>query len=142
MVEVTKKDAAWSWANQRELSFQQLKLALTAAPVVAIVDPSTPFELITDSSGYGLEPPAKARTEASTSADVTAESDVVSRSAAAYAADPIFADDNKTKYWNCLEDLWWDQEEIVVPDNQEVNKGENSKPKGKMQPNEQGNLWH
>ena len=54
MVEVTKKDAAWSWANQRELSFQQLKLALTAAPVVAIVDPSTPFELITDSSGYGL----------------------------------------------------------------------------------------
>ena len=67
------------------------------------------------------EPTAKrARTEASTSAVVTDESDIVSRIAAAYAADPIFADDNKTKHWNFLEDLWWDQEEIVVPDNQEV----------------------
>ncbi len=54
MVELTKKDAAWSWANQRELSFQQLKLALTEAPVLAIPDPAAPFELITDSSGYGL----------------------------------------------------------------------------------------
>ena len=35
-------------------AFEKLKLALVGAPVLAIPDPTAPFDLITDSCGYGV----------------------------------------------------------------------------------------
>ena len=35
-------------------AFEKLKLALVGAPVLAIPDPTAPFDLITDSCGYGI----------------------------------------------------------------------------------------
>ena len=46
--------------------------------------------------------------------------DVVSRRAAAYSADHTFADDKRTKQWSYTENLCWDKELFVVPDNKEV----------------------
>ena len=54
LTELTKKKVTWKWSSECEESFQDLKAKLTAAPVLAIPDPAAPFELITDSCGYGI----------------------------------------------------------------------------------------
>ena len=126
------------------------------------------------------------RTAIAADTDSPDNSDIVSRIATVYSADPIFADDKRTKQWTFTENLWWDNDLVVVPDNSEVkqlifhefhesayaghlgirklsrtycttlhglmfglkpktyikycdscqgNKGNNTKPKGRMQPN-------
>ena len=54
LIELTKKTVSWHWSTACQRSFRNLKLALTAAPVLAIPDLAAPFELITDSCGYGI----------------------------------------------------------------------------------------
>ena len=54
LTELTKKNAAWFGSVECEKAFQELKNNLTEAPVLAIPDPDAPFELITDSCGYGI----------------------------------------------------------------------------------------
>ena len=53
-LDYTKKNAVRFWSSDYDTAFQGLKAALTAAPVLAIPDPATPFELITDSCEYGI----------------------------------------------------------------------------------------
>ena len=40
--------------------------------------------------------------------------------AAAYANDLAFQDDQHTKSWSFLDNLWWDGDRIVVPDSNAV----------------------
>ena len=52
--QLLKKDVSFHWSAAQERSFQDLKTALTQAPVLAFPDFSLPFELYTDSSSLGL----------------------------------------------------------------------------------------
>lgn len=54
MTELTKKKVDWFWSTGCDKAFKELKLKLSTAPVLAIPDPAAPFELITDSCGYGI----------------------------------------------------------------------------------------
>ena len=54
MTELTKKNVNWFWSTACDKAFQELKSKLSTAPVLAIPDPAAPFELITDSCGFGI----------------------------------------------------------------------------------------
>ena len=44
MTELTKKKVDWLWSTECDKAFQELKLKLSTAPVLAIPDPAAPFE--------------------------------------------------------------------------------------------------
>ena len=47
---------------------------------------------------------------------------VAGKIAEAYAADPVFADPTRTRKWTFTDKLWWDHNEIMVPDNKELKR--------------------
>ena len=49
LTELTKHDKL-QWSSEADAAFSKLKEALTTTPVVAIADPSIPFEVMTDAS--------------------------------------------------------------------------------------------
>lgn len=49
-----KKNKKWEWTDECDLSFQQIKDALSSAPVLTRPDFSKPFVVQTDASGYGI----------------------------------------------------------------------------------------
>ena len=51
LTELTKHDKL-QWSSKAETAFSKLKEALTTTPVVAIADPSIPFEVMTDASNH------------------------------------------------------------------------------------------
>lgn len=53
LTEQLKKDR-FSWNEEAELAFKELKHATTIVPVLAMLDFSQPFIIETDASGYGL----------------------------------------------------------------------------------------
>jgi len=54
LTRLTGKNARWQWGEAEERAFQQLKTALTTAPVLACLDFSRQFILQTDASNLGL----------------------------------------------------------------------------------------
>ena len=54
MSELLKQAAEWSWGEEQQQSFQDLKAAMTSEPVLTIADPTLPYEVYTDSSDFGL----------------------------------------------------------------------------------------
>jgi RNase H-like domain found in reverse transcriptase/Reverse transcriptase (RNA-dependent DNA polymerase)/Integrase zinc binding domain/Chromo (CHRromatin Organisation MOdifier) domain/gag-polyprotein putative aspartyl protease len=54
MSELLKKNESFIWTNEAEISFQQLKKAVTSAPILILPDDSLPFTVTTDSSGYAI----------------------------------------------------------------------------------------
>ena len=54
LTRLLRKDQRWKWSDDQEAAFQQLKQALTEAPVLACPDFSQPFVLQTDASDLGL----------------------------------------------------------------------------------------
>ena len=54
MSELTKKKMDWFWSTECDKAFQELKLKLSTAPLLAIPDPAAPLELINDSCGFGI----------------------------------------------------------------------------------------
>lgn len=54
LTNLLKQDRTWEWDRQCEASFQDLKLAVTKDPVLALPDITKPFEVQTDASDYAL----------------------------------------------------------------------------------------
>lgn len=52
--ELLKTDEPFLWTDEREASFQELKSCLTNPPILAVPDPSIPYEIHTDASDRGL----------------------------------------------------------------------------------------
>ncbi|GBM19385.1 Retrovirus-related Pol polyprotein from transposon 412 [Araneus ventricosus] len=51
---LTKKNIVWKWSEQEQQAFQTLKQRLVTPPVLRQVDPTKPFTIRTDASGYAL----------------------------------------------------------------------------------------
>ncbi|KAF8754946.1 hypothetical protein RHS01_05436 [Rhizoctonia solani] len=51
---LVKKDTPWKWGTKEQEAFQELKDAITNAPVLCHADPSKPYFLETDASGAAL----------------------------------------------------------------------------------------
>ncbi|CAI7798149.1 unnamed protein product [Closterium sp. NIES-54] len=51
---LTRKGNAWQWTDQCQKSFEEVKTMLTNAPVLALPDPSKPYEVVTDASTVGI----------------------------------------------------------------------------------------
>ena len=54
MYELLKKETVYSWTNKQQEAFDELKKAITTAPVVRYPDFEKPFLLYTDASLTGL----------------------------------------------------------------------------------------
>ncbi|GBG76455.1 hypothetical protein CBR_g22203 [Chara braunii] len=54
LTNLTKKDTPFLWSLHCQMTFAQLKQALTRAPVLKLPDPTLPFVLTTDASQYGI----------------------------------------------------------------------------------------
>ncbi|QRW22406.1 Retrotransposable element Tf2 protein [Rhizoctonia solani] len=51
---LTKKETPWSWGNQEEEAFQELKSLVTKSPVLIHSNPKLPYYLETDASGVAM----------------------------------------------------------------------------------------
>ncbi|QRW22942.1 Retrotransposable element Tf2 protein [Rhizoctonia solani] len=51
---LTKKETPWSWGNQEEEAFQELKTLVTKSPVLIHSNPELPYYLETDASGVAM----------------------------------------------------------------------------------------
>ena len=49
-----RKNVPWLWSDSCQEAFDDLKTALTSAPVLALPKAGVPFEVISDASGFGL----------------------------------------------------------------------------------------
>jgi hypothetical protein len=55
LTELTKQDSPWQWRPDHEMvAFNELKAALTSAPVLIMPDPLRPYEVYTDASQFAL----------------------------------------------------------------------------------------
>ena len=54
LTNLTKKETRWHWGTAEQEAFDQLKEALTSAPVLVLPDPTLPYEVFTDASGFAL----------------------------------------------------------------------------------------
>ena len=52
LFDLTRKEVPFIWASPQETSFQTLIQAFVTAPVLALLDHSRPFQLITDASDF------------------------------------------------------------------------------------------
>jgi hypothetical protein len=52
--ELTRKDAEWSWGDQQQKAFDELKRRVTTEPVLAYPVLTDPFELEVDASGFAM----------------------------------------------------------------------------------------
>ena len=54
LTDFSKKNAPFDWKVSCTQAFNDLKRALTTAPVMVLPDPGKPFELVCDASGFGI----------------------------------------------------------------------------------------
>ena len=52
LTELLKKDTSFSWGDKEQDSFQTLKNSITSAPILSLPDPTKPYVVITDASGF------------------------------------------------------------------------------------------
>ena len=49
-----KQTVPWSWEEPQQAAFDDLKHAMSTAPVLILPDPDLPYEVFTDASGFGI----------------------------------------------------------------------------------------
>ena len=54
MTELLKKDKVWEWGTTQQQAFENLKRAMTSAPVLKLADASRPYVMATDASDYAV----------------------------------------------------------------------------------------
>ena len=54
LTELTKSENRFTWGKKQQEAFDQLKAAISSAPVLALPDPSLPYIVSTDASGYAV----------------------------------------------------------------------------------------
>lgn len=54
LTELTKGNVSWQWGDAQQQAFEQLKHALATAPVLALPDPTLPYQVYTDASQFAL----------------------------------------------------------------------------------------
>ncbi|CAI7914436.1 unnamed protein product [Closterium sp. NIES-54] len=54
LTDLLHKDRNFVWGEEAEAAFQELKYFLVSPPVLRIVDPSKPFEVVTDASNFAI----------------------------------------------------------------------------------------
>ena len=54
MSDLLKTAVQWKWSTAQEEAFQDIKAAMTTAPVLAVPNPMLPYEVYTDASGFGI----------------------------------------------------------------------------------------
>lgn len=54
MNNLTKKDVKWRWTEVEQKAFNDLKQAFTTAPVIIQPDPTQPFRVECDASGFAI----------------------------------------------------------------------------------------
>ena len=54
LTELTKDSVKFDWGHQQEAAFRHLKKAIAEGPVLALPDPSLPFVVHTDASGFAV----------------------------------------------------------------------------------------
>lgn len=54
LTNLLRQDQPFLWTEEAQRAFDRLKLALTTAPVLRIADPTLPFRIETDASGYAI----------------------------------------------------------------------------------------
>ena len=54
LIELTKNDIPFVWSSKQQVAFDQLKHAITSAPVLQLPNQSYPWILYTDASGYAV----------------------------------------------------------------------------------------
>ena len=52
--DLLRKEAVWSWGEEQEKAFEDLKRALQEAPVLKIADPEKPYQVETDASDKAI----------------------------------------------------------------------------------------
>ena len=52
LTELTKQSTTWTWGPEQQSAFEQLKAAITSAPVLAYPDATLPYDIHTDASGF------------------------------------------------------------------------------------------
>ena len=54
MTDLTKKDRDFTWSTEEEAAFQNLKKALTSAPILQVFYKDKPHEVWVDASDYAV----------------------------------------------------------------------------------------
>ena len=52
--DLTRKNVVWHWGPRQEQAFEDLKKALTTAPVLILPDPRLPYLVVTDGSDVAI----------------------------------------------------------------------------------------
>ncbi len=54
LTELTRKDVKWDWRAEQQAAFEKLKSAMISPPILRLPDPSKPYLLRTDASGFAV----------------------------------------------------------------------------------------
>ena len=54
LMDLTKKNEKWTWSNEAQAAFEELKKRFTSAPILAHFDPTKPVIIETDASDFAI----------------------------------------------------------------------------------------